>query len=150
MSNPDNDDIYGPTGGVGSAAFTVISNRDGSILEIERSSITLPKLESTPGFEGKSFISKGVWGIKAYANGSVTGNYANEKTYVRWGDKQRNTDGVVISEKILENFPTGDGSPPDWLEVGGIWIDISDSANDDGVNFALRIKAGTNSANLAW
>ena len=144
MSNPDNDDLYGPTGGSGSAAFTVISNRDGSVLEIERSSITLPKLESAAGMSANSAIAKGVWGIKATTDGGTpTQGFVNEKTYVRWGDNQRNTDGNVISEKSLENFPRGNGAPPAWLEVGGIWIDTSDAASSDSNSFALRIKTGT-------
>ena len=148
MSNQDNDDLYGPTGGQGNAAYSIMSNRDGYVMNLERSTITSGTLESSDQFSGV----KSVWGIKAEVpSGTPIQDWKNEKTYVKWGGTQRNiASGVMDDQNLLANFPTGDGAPPEWLDVGGIWIDISNSANNDGHNFALRIKAGANAGSLAW
>tara|TARA_Y100001963_G_scaffold160166_1_gene268531 strand:+ start:987 stop:3440 length:2454 start_codon:yes stop_codon:yes gene_type:complete len=147
MTNPDNDDRFGPTGGAGNAAYSTMSARDGWVMTLERSTITSGKLESEKAFYG----TKRVCGWRAEVpSGTPAQDWKNEKVYWVWGDTQRDTNLNDIGDgKRLSNFPTGAGSPPAWLDVGGIWIDVGDAASGDSTSFALRIKAGSD-GEVSW
>lgn len=127
--------------GVTAAAATYISNRDSTILSIETSTNFMTGPAWTPDSTAKaearfnSYHRAAVWSLD-YHDSSGTDGDGDPNTvdyyYMRMG--AADYDSTSPGNTYL---PTGCGSPPEGMKVGGFWLDVE----VDSVNPTVKVYA---------